>query len=228
MYKVAHRRKNQKKKTVAWLIGLAILIGLSLWGVATVRAMMQPKTVIKQSRTVKTHVDYSQKTKHYDETDFSLDLPTTWQQLPPPENSPYKMFIWQSADRVTNGQRIEIYEDTIPLKYAVNRVLIVHGETDHMTLGGSASDNCAQYTTGKSAPNEFGAPAKWQNVDFLCDMANDARDTIGTSSSDGLNTVILRSQSSGLSHKFFFTYTDHSTNPDYTVFYDALNSLRMN
>ena len=47
-------------------------------------------------------------------------------------------------------------------------------------------------------------------------------------STDGVNVVILHSQNGPQTHKFFFTYTDYSNNPDYTIFYNALQSLKMN
>jgi hypothetical protein len=106
-----------------------------------------------------------------------------------------------------------------------NRVLIIHGESDHLGTDGSVSDNCSTFTGGTSKSS---TPAKWEGVAFLCDQANQQRDVVGTSSTDGVNVVLLKSPGNGAMHKYFFTYTDYSINSDYTVFYNALNSFRMN
>jgi hypothetical protein len=188
---------------------------------------LRPKVIIKQSKAVNTTVNFNAQTQLYKEPDFSVSLPTSWHVVPRPPG-PYQTFTWQSSDVGTNGQIIQMFEDTIPVNFAANRVLVVQGEVDHLTLVGQASDNCSDFTKNPPLPNENGAPAKWQGVSFLCDQRNQERDVIGTSSTDGVNTVILEDQSTGLKHKFFFTYTDYSLNPDYTVFYNALNSFRMN
>jgi hypothetical protein len=128
---------------------------------------------------------------------------------------------------VTDGQVIEIYENVIPVNFAVNRELDVTGAVSHITLDGVASDNCITYTrNGPTAISQVGVSAKWQGISFLCDEYNTEQDVIGTSSTDGVNTVILQT-SHGVSHKFFFTYTDYNVSPDYSVFYNALNSFAM-
>ncbi len=228
MYRADKRGKSRRRRALKWIVALVIVVALIGWAVVAIRHALKPKTTITQARALTTQVTYSNQTKHYDEGDFSLNLPATWRPVPRPPHT-YNSFTWQSSDQVTNGQVIEVYEDTIPVNFAVNRVLIVEGENDHLSVDGSASDNCSNYTLNEpSASSSIGAPAKWQGINFLCDQANRQRDVIGTSSTDGINTVILKSQAGGTSHKFFFTYTDYSVNPDYTVFYNTLNSLRMN
>ncbi|HXR49713.1 MAG TPA: hypothetical protein VN778_01655 [Verrucomicrobiae bacterium] len=227
MYKAGKRPKSKRWRALKWVLLTVVLLACIGWAGQAIRHALKPKTVITQGRAVTTHVSYTTKTKHYNEGDFALDIPDTWQPIPRPAG-PYKSFTWQSSDRITDGQVIEIYEDTIPENFSVNRVLIVEGENDHLMINGSISDNCSNYTDQFSSANPLAAPAKWQGVAFLCDQANQERDVIGTSSTDGINTVILKSQSAGASHKFLFTYTDYSVNPDYTVFLNVLNSLRMN
>jgi len=226
MYKLNTRGKSKRRRIIFWLIITILVLLLLLIAFIIIRDRLRPKVAIKQANAVSTKVVYSSQTKHYDEPDFGIDLPATWHAVPRPAGT-YESFTWQSSDVVTDGQQIEIYEDVIPVNFAVNRALIVEGETDHVALNGSASDNCATFTKNLSA-SQVGVPAKWQGVSFLCDQANQQRDVIGTSSTDGVNTVILLDQGTGVKHKFFFTYTDYATNPDYTIFYNALGSFLMN
>lgn len=216
------KRRRRRRRSIALVIFLILLAV----GIIVARTMFKPKTSIKQGAAHVTKVSYAVQTKHYTEPDFTIDLPATWQQLPPPSTT-YRLYRWQSPDRVTKGQVIDVYEDTIPVNFAVNRGLIIDGSVDHITQEGAASDNCANFTKGLvPVPGHTGVPAKWQGIDFLCDQGNVERDVIGTSSKDAINTVVLRT-SLGVTHKFFFTYTDYAINPDYTVFYNALQSFHM-
>ncbi len=228
MYRLYDRQKSKSRRFIAGTIITFIFLLMVSGGVFWVRnTLLRPNVVISQSSVVTTHVSYTNPVKTYTEPDFSIQIPTTWQLLPRPIG-PYQSYTWQSANRVTDGQEIEIYEDTIPVNVAVNRVLVVQAANTQLELDGTASANCSTFTKSPALPNTTGAPAEWNGVNFLCDQANQQRDVIGTSSSDGVNTVILKNPTTGATHKFFFTYTDESINPDYTVFYDALESFRLN
>jgi hypothetical protein len=229
IYQVGQPKKPKKKRTIFWLVFFIVLVGISAVGVQKALNLLKPHTTIAQAKPTTTHVSYSSKLKHYDVGDFSLDLPNTWTAIPRPPG-PYKSFSWRSPDKVTDGQEMEIFEDVIPKNFAANRVLIIAGQNDRLSQQGIASDNCTKYTIGPITTGGYvGTLAKWQGVEFLCDQANSERDTIGTSSTDGINTVTLKSQSSPATHQFFFTYTnDNATNPDYSTFYNAISSFRMN
>ncbi len=229
IYRAGHRQraKNKRRQRLIWTCAVLCLL-LVIAGIAIlVKQYLKPNTTISQGRPVTSHVSYENKTKHYQEPDFELDLPSDWQPIPRPPG-PYQSYTWQTSDRGSKGQQIEIFEDTIPVNFTVNRALIVESQTDHLSLKGSASDNCSAYTKDlPTTQSQGGAHAKWQGVDFLCDQSNQERDIIGTSSADGVNMVVLRSPGTGVSHKFSFTYTDHSINPDYSVFYNTLTSFKM-
>lgn len=226
MYKVGKGRKKSHRRVI-WLIIILLLGLLGFVGYKIAKDMLKPDTHISTSKGVSSVVTYSSKIKHYDEPDFGIDLPATWLPVAR-EEGPYQLFTWQVSDRGTDGQKIQIFEDTIPPNFAVNRALSVVGEGDHLSLNGEASDNCSAYTKGQSStPNSVAAPAKWMGVDFLCDQSNQVRNVVGTSSSDGINTVILRNPGTGQNHKFLFVYTSQSINPDYSAFYNALRSLKM-
>ncbi len=227
-YQADKRPKTKRRRRILWLIIILLILWILFFGWLWLRNSLKPKVTIKQANPITTKVTYNSKIKHYDEPDFGIDMPASWSAVPRPPHT-YQSFTWQSSDRVTDGQQIEIYEDTIPINFAVNRALVVVGEVDRVSVDGAVSDNCSRYTKPTNGgPNRVGVPAKWQGIDFLCDQSNQQRDVVGTSSNDGVNTVILHSQNSSATHKFFFTYTDYASNPDYTLFYDALASLRMN
>jgi hypothetical protein len=230
VYKVGEQQEKPKRRhrKLFWLIIFLIILLLFIWGFIFIRNHLKPDTVLHQSQAKVTKVTLDQKTKTYNEPDFSIDIPVKWQPIARPPG-PYQSYTWQTSSGGSNGQQLVVYEDSIPGNIAVNRVLIISAEGDHIATNGVASDNCFQYTiSGAARLGEFGAPAKWQGVNFICDVSNQARDVIGTSSTDGVNQVIMKSQSTGASHKFFFTYDNQNyANPNYTEFYSAVQSLRM-
>lgn len=227
MYRAGKPEKRRRYRKLRWFIALLILIGVSYAGYLVVLDMLKPHTVIKKAKATQTTISYDSKTKHYEEPDFVIDIPITWMPVARPAG-PYQTFTWQSTEAGNSGEIIQIFEDTIPENFAVNKALVVSGEGDHANVNGVVSDNCTTYTTQKTAkPGQRGIPAKWQGIDFLCDHDDTTRDVIGTGSVDGLNLVLLKSPRDGTGHKFLFTYTSHSLNPDYTLFYSAIQSLKM-
>ena len=225
MYHITNSRKTRQRRSRFWLFFTLFFLVVGLVALAIFLLSLRQKPVIKQSKAVITKVSYAGKTKHYTEDNFSIDIPDTWQALPRPPYT-YQSFTWHDSSK-GSSQEIEIYEDTIPTNFAVNRALIISNETDHVELDGLASDNCITFTHDTDTGHgQFGVYAKWRGVDFLCNRATTNRDTIGTSSKDGINTVTLKT-TNGTKHSFFFTYTDTQINPDYSVFYTALTSFGM-
>ena len=89
------------------------------------------------------------------------------------------------------------------------------------------SENCVNFTDAKYKDGRTGiAPAKWQNIDFLCDMANIQRPVVGAISSDGINYIKLTGPTTG-EHKLFIVFADYGVNPNYSVLYDILDSFKM-
>lgn len=222
-----NQQKKKRRRRLLWFLLFVIFVTAIVVAVVIILNMLKPKTVIKQANPTETKVAYEDKTIKYDQPHFTIEILKDWKQMPRPAGS-YNTYTWKTSDSGTDGEVLTVYEDTIPVNFAVNRVLIVRGETDHLVLDGTASDNCVKYTRdGQSSPGQSGAPAKWQDVNFLCDVNNKQRDTIGTSSLDGVNTVILKGTTAG-THKYFFSYSNYNAaNPDYQPFYNALNTLRM-
>ena len=235
VYRIGERDEKQddkprrRRRRIIWLIILLLILLLGIWGFFFIRGKLKPDTVIKQSKAVVTKAVADAATKTYNEPDFSIALPVAWQPAARPAGTPYQSYTWQTSQNGSAGEQITVYEDSIPANFAVNRVLIIHAEGDQIALDGVASDSCDQYTiSGATRIGEFGAPAKWQGVNFICDQSNTARDIIGTSSLDGANTLTMKSTNTTATHHFFFTLDNQNYgNPDYSVLYNAINSFRL-
>lgn len=225
MYRAGKRPKNKKKRRMIWFLIFIFMLILFWFGYSVYKKAATPNSEIKQAQASYKKVDYSKKTQIFSNEYFEIELPTTWHTLNQSSGS-YKTFSYQSNSG-SDGQTIQIFVDTIPVNFAVNRALIVKSQGDKVSIESPISDNCTAYTKNAANVGQYGAAARWQGVDFLCDMANTLRNVIGTSSVDGVNTVTLISPSTTRQHKIFFTDTANGINPDYNTFVSAVNSFRL-
>lgn len=202
---------------------LFLLIGTGIWA----KSYFKASTTISPPPAPVTSVVTSNQgpTKQFDQGIFSLSLPADWiykgQQR---QTAPYAPYLYENTKTNTGVEQLEIYVDTIPANLGVNRVLPVQSEGARV-VPTTVSDNCAAFT-GNKVPGSTSTPAKWDGFDFLCDLGNYERDVVGTSSSDGINTVKLTGPTTGV-HQLFFTYTDNGSTPDFNIFTDALSSFRL-
>ncbi|MDB5161041.1 MAG: hypothetical protein JWO96_421 [Candidatus Saccharibacteria bacterium] len=161
-----------------------------------------------------------------DEAAFLFVLPGKWKLSSKDWDARYHAWQWQFADSRYAGRWFRVYQDTIPEDYAVNYLLPVSGAADVVQIG-QMSGNCADFTTtGQTKTNTSGtiaAPSKWQQVSFLCDYGNQNHQVVGTSSPDGINTVVLKGNNG--THKFFFLYQDNNYNPDFGVISNILSTF---
>ena len=105
MYHAGQREKRKRGRLILWLIIILLILWVLFFGVLWLRNQLRPKLSIKQATPITTKVTYDSKLKHYDEPDFGIDLPATWQTVARPPHT-YQSFTWQSSDRVTDGQQI--------------------------------------------------------------------------------------------------------------------------
>ena len=172
-----------------------------------------------------THVSYdTTKLKTFDEPLFRIALPDDWKPIVRNTDIPQPVFSWQGTVKDNKSRWLSVYIDEDVSTLAVNRELSVQATDTSINVLGDASDNCTTFT-GSAVQSHGNTPAKWQGIDFLCDSGNYERDVVGIASSDGLNTLKMTGSSG--THKFFFTYTDNSVSPDYSIFINALKSLHL-
>lgn len=226
MYHLGLKPKTSHR-LLLWVgvLGLLVLLGVGLYLFA--RQYLKSETTIKQSDAVVTKVTVNAPPlRLFDQADFTMQLPTDW-TLATQTSKPYNLLRWQGGGKSKVGRFMEVYQDTIPANFAVNRVMPVEASGNTVAVLGEVSDNCADFTnTGGAPQTSRGTAAKWHGVDFLCDLGNYERNVVGTSSVGAINSLTMRS-ASGTTHKYFFTYTDNNINPDFSTFYNALGSFKL-
>lgn len=162
-----------------------------------------------------------------DESIFRLELPSDWKlqshQVQPEGTN---IYTWQNTAGNAGVRSMSVYVDSTPSTLGVNHALLVQANGGGLSVQGDVSDNCSGFTSPTNGMPATASPAKWQGQPFLCDLGNYLRDVVGTVSVDGINKVYLTGQTAG-KHALFFTYTDNSINPDYSIFINALQSFQL-
>ena len=158
---------------------------------------------------------------------FKITLQSTWEsngRKNPFSNQVYYEF--QNKAKSEDNRYLRVYVDVFPRDFALNRLMPI-SVVDNMAVPGVISDECDTFT-GAPASADARAKAdtwtaKWQGIDFVCNMTN-AQNYAGTASvEEGIATTFTNS--GGVNHKYFFVYIDHNVRPDYQQFSDALKSF---
>ena len=222
VYRLGHQTRS---RYWPYLLGGLIIICLVVISVILPHRLFQPNTSLTQSQAVtKSALIDTATSQHITKGIFGVDLPLNWQLVTDP-HTPYAIYSWQGGGETKDAaRRIDIYIDNLPSGLAVNRLLPVESDADHLTITGSVSDNCANFTD-KSAPTGA-VSAKWGGVNFLCDTANYERDVVATGSAEGVNTITVNGPTAGR-HRILLTYTDNSANADYNIFIDVVKSFHI-
>jgi hypothetical protein len=223
MYQLGKRSTHTKRALLVALV--ALLIALATTGLLLANHYLKPDTKLAQAQGLVTVVTAQRgEVQQINEPVFSLEIPKNWKAVTAPKN-PYNIYSWRGTTTEDAPRSLDIYVDTIPANFVVNRLMPVQVADNRLVILNTVSDNCANFTgIGTQTPKPDSVKAKWAGVDFLCDMANINRNVTGIGSVGGINTVTLSGPSG--KHSFFFTYTDNSGQPDFTIFTAALQSFK--
>ncbi|HVU60012.1 MAG TPA: hypothetical protein VHC98_04205 [Candidatus Saccharimonadales bacterium] len=221
MYQMGHRRARH-----SWLLGAAAVLGLGVLagGYLWLHTVLQAHTALHQSKPVtRTVAAATIPLQHLTEPAFTIDLPDGWHAADNP-HTPYTMYSWQGSGNDAT-RRVDIYLDNLPTGLAVNRLLPVEADGDHLSIIGDVSDNCVNFTQ-KAVQGQASVVAKWEGVTFNCDTGNYERDVVGIGSAEGGSGISLTGATTG-THHLLITYTDNSANPDYTIFTAIVQRFRL-
>jgi hypothetical protein len=224
MYKLGHRSPHRHKVYAALILFFA---GLVIAGIWVANNFLKPDTTLGTSEGVIRHVDVvTPPTKEISNSMFSATIPKNW-QVTKSQFIPTSQYAWRGTGQADSPRSLEIYIDAIPTSMAVNRLLPLRANGNRVVVGDDVSDNCINFTDAAQADKRSGKIlAKWSGVNFYCDVANSARNLVGTGTPESVNSVELSGHLAG-KHRFFFIYTDHSGEPDYTIFTDIMKSFQV-
>lgn len=227
-YQYDHKSGRRRKHALA-VIGLSILVlgGITALVLADVRKS-QSTEISGKAHTILQANDDSINRFRVNEALFTMELPGDWKELKRQNDQTENSITWQSTKSSGDGRSLKLYIDIIPTSLAVNRLMPVLAQ-GNMIVPGDISENCATFTQGGTLNVHDAAklketPAKWNKVDFICDLprVNDSR--VGTGSAEGKNTVTVTGPTKG-THKYFFLYTDHNIQPNHEILTNALRGF---
>lgn len=222
MYHVDKRTHRHRKfrKRVVWF-GSIIIVAAVVYGLLNIR--ITPKQNVRNAPSVSRSFQASSLKKvEVSKPEFNLQFPYGWKEeiIPQSRISPRYSFLSPPDD----ARQLQIYVDNSTELFGLNKAIVVAASGDGITHD-SVSENCTTFTDGSKRNLQTGfAPAKWQGIDFNCDIGNYARAVVGTVSKDGFNYFNATGHTFG-AHKVFITYIDNNITPDYSVFYEILDSL---
>lgn len=222
MYRLGEREHHHRKLYILLFVFALIIVG---GGVAAKRFLVADTSISGSGPAVVTNVSYDQtKQQKVDTPYFSMSVPASWKPSTVTTEVVQPTFSWQGTVGEDRNRWISVFIDQPLTIFAVNRALHIQENMQNISVIGSVSDNCTSFT-GAANTQTGKTPAKWEGIDFLCDTGNYERNVTGIVSPDGLNNINLSGTGKG-PHKYFFTYTDNTNQPDYTNLTTALKSLK--
>lgn len=229
MYRLGRRSKKHRKKYV-WILILFILltvVGIAAFFLLRLVAQDVPEPTTPQAITRQYAPPESENTKEFEQDPFLVTLPSDWRFVGH-NTEPHNIYKFQASKKNADNRWLEVYIDQVPNK-ALNRLMPIMVEDNKITVVGSVSENCTAFT-GTQQANQQNAtgilPAKWQGIEFLCDIGNNTRNLVGTGTI-GTNTNIKLATPAGAQRTIQFVYIDHNIRPDYQIFEDALASFSL-
>lgn len=223
MYRLGHQIRHRHGPLI--ISGL-IVIGCIAAAVVLLPRILKSNTTLVQSSPVTRHITLDTAVQRVAEPTFRLSLPSGWHAVTPSQ-APSRAYSWVGMTADGAGRRLDVYIDQIPATLAVNRLLPVRPSGAQFNTAGMVSDNCVNFTDRATESVATGtALAKWNGVNFLCDMGNYERDVVAIGSTEGINTVTLTGNVTGR-HQVLLVYTDNSIEPDYAVFTAIVQSFTL-
>lgn len=220
------KKAKSRRRLYGWLIfsGIVLVSGIVIFS----KSYFKANTVVSSpgNPVITTVSDGKAMPRSFDEKLYTMNLPGDWE----PATNPYEsaaQYGWQNTATEKGTRRLSLYIDTIPVTKALNRYLSLAGQGAQLSVQGNVSDNCINFTQASQINKQtMTAPAKWNGLDFICDAGNYLRDVVGTGSADGINTVKLTGPNSG-KHSYFFVYIDNTSQPDYSILTNAVQSFKV-
>jgi len=226
------RRPGRRRRTriaIVMLISLSIVVAIGsvvYWDLAKHN---KDTGVNGQGRTVAQSIDASQDVLRVNEPTFTMELPGNWKLVERKTTALEHSITWQGTKKGEDNRKLTLYVDVIPVAQAVNKLLPVTAVGNGLNYD-DVSDNCATFTqkgtldTSLAVKNRD-SPAKYKQVDFICDLAQVTQNKTGTGSTDGINVVNVTGPDQG-KHKYFFLFNDQNIQPNLSILTNALKSFK--
>jgi len=155
------------------------------------------------------------------EPDFSMQLPASWVQTSYLNDSSQYSITWMDKNPKLDTRWLTVFVDNIP-SLPINNLLPIKAEGNKISYG-LMSDDCSSFT--QYDRNQVSIAATYQGINFICNTTDIIDGVVGTGSIGTINKTAVTGSTEG-THNYFFEYTEHSGEPNYSYLDDALFSFR--
>lgn len=226
MYTVNHRQRHHKLflRFLLFAIPFVAILVIAIWFIFFRDTNSTSANFTKAGAEVAV---VKPDTKDFTNEYFKITLPSSW--VADGRKNPHSYEVYYEFHNTLenyDNRWLRVYVDVIPDFQKLNRLLPV-SIVNNRLVPGSLSDDCRSFT---GAPTQNSSQssgqswkAKWQGVEFFCDM-NISENYMGTASVDQGYSVSL-ANGDGSIHKYFIVYIDHNIHPDYQLLSDVVKSF---
>jgi hypothetical protein len=160
--------------------------------------------------------------------DYTFTLPERWVEIGDHTQEVVRYMEWQNQDVANTAQSLRLYIDSLPVNFAVNKILPVEVSTNALSVD-EVSANCSEFTDDTApypiAKNTDIRSSAWKGIKFYCDIGNKYRNVMATATlAEGFGFRIQGADSA--EHTYTFVYTDHTARPTDVPFLEAVRSFR--
>lgn len=230
---VHYRYDHQPVKTSRHrLVGVVVIVLVVVGAIAALLVLdirrNKSKPASSQS-TVQQLLNESSQHITIDEPLFTFQLPADWKETGRKKSATENSISWQATKKNEENRFLTLYIDIIPTTKPINRLMPVMAAGSGLTVG-DVSNKCETFTVGgtlnaQEAQKLKPAPAKLQEVNFICNLPGIVDNEVGSGSPEGINFVTVTGEKGG-PHKYFFVYTDRNIQPSYSIFTNVLESFK--
>jgi hypothetical protein len=155
------------------------------------------------------------------EPDFTMQIPASWIQTSYINDSSQYSITWMDKNPKLDTRWLTVFVDNIP-SLPINNILPVKAVGNKITYG-LMSDDCTTFTPFER--NQLSVGATYMGVSFVCNTTDIIDGVVGTGSIGTINKTAVTGPAEG-THNYFFEYTEHSGEPNYSYLDNALFSFR--
>jgi hypothetical protein len=155
------------------------------------------------------------------EPDFSMQLPASWVQTSYIDDSSQYSITWMDKNPSLDTRWLTVFVDNIPA-LPINNLLPIKANGNKISYG-LMSDDCSTFT--QYDRNQVSVQATYEGINFICNTTDIIDGVVGTGSVGTINKTTVTGSGEG-THNYFFEYTEHSGEPNYSYLDNALFSFR--
>jgi hypothetical protein len=225
------KKQPHKKARIVFALIVISVVGFLVWGFYSTYVRYSPRPLT----TTEEKLPFGEAlVLAVEEEAFSLELLGEWRETDREESEDGEdgeksLFIrWEPVDEVADedsqaNRFFELYSGgKVPEKRPLNRLLPVVAEGSGLQVEGEPSYNCFAFAPGIASGET--AQVAWQNIVFICDIANPLKNIIGTGSELGDNKFEVEGEDSG-KQTYFLVYSAGEASPTDSVLVHAVETF---